>query len=154
MLTLFLDSSAVVKVYIDETGSNWLRALLDPTAGNTHHVCRITAVEVAAAIARRVSEGSISQNDGRQALLGVRADFISNYQITEVTPLLIERAIDLTQQHVLRGYDAVQLAAAVQLNTEHTARRLGPITFVCSDTSLTTAAQSEGLSTEDPNTHP
>jgi predicted nucleic acid-binding protein len=150
----FADSSALVKACVVEVGSSWLKTLLDPAAGNTLHVCRITAVESAAAIARRVSERSVTPLDAQQAIQDVRTDFALYYQSTEVNAALVDAAIDLTQRRPLRAYDAVQLTAALRIAVERAATGMTPFTFLCSDVRLTAAAQAEGLLTDDPNSHP
>jgi uncharacterized protein len=42
MSVLFFDSSALVKRYLTESGSTWITALLDPSAGHTIVVAAIT----------------------------------------------------------------------------------------------------------------
>ncbi|MEQ8462666.1 type II toxin-antitoxin system VapC family toxin [Coleofasciculus sp. E1-EBD-02] len=42
----FLDSSALVKRYIPETGSAWIQAIADTATGNLLFITRITWVEV------------------------------------------------------------------------------------------------------------
>ena len=56
-----LDTSAVVKRYVSETGSVWINALCDPASGNSLHIARITAVEVVSALTRRHRKGDIDQ---------------------------------------------------------------------------------------------
>ena len=57
MANYFLDSSALVKYYVTEPGSTWVRSLIDgedPVTGRPLHfmlVAEITRVEVAAGIA-------------------------------------------------------------------------------------------------------
>jgi len=60
----------------------------------------------------------------------------------------------LAEAHGLRGYDAVQLAAALELNMLYKAGGLPPILFISADTQLNAAAITEGLLVDDPNTHP
>ena len=57
MSLYFLDSSALVKRYVTETGSDWIRALTDPTVRNSLIIARITWVEVLSALAHRWREG-------------------------------------------------------------------------------------------------
>jgi uncharacterized protein with PIN domain len=52
----FFDSSALVKAYIDEAGTNWVRTILD----DPQHRISISAlaeVEVTSALTRRFNEG-------------------------------------------------------------------------------------------------
>ena len=53
-----------------------------------------------------------------------------------------------------RAYDAVQLAAAVELNTQRVAAGTGVLTLVSADQELNAAATADGLLVEDPNMHP
>jgi predicted nucleic acid-binding protein len=149
----FWESSALVKAYVTETGSGWVRSLLAPAAGHAHFACRITAVEVTAALGRRWRDSSISLREYQAALAVVRADFVALYEVAQITPALADEAIDLTEQHPLRAYDAIQLAAALRAKGELAAAGVVPV-FLCSDARLTAAAAAEGLVVDDPNLHP
>jgi predicted nucleic acid-binding protein len=150
----FLDSSAVVKRYVLETGTRWIRGLLDPAAGHDVLLAAITGVEVVAAVTRRKSGGGISVQDAAQILAAFRHDFTNQYLILELTPAVLARAMALAQKHGLRGYDAVQLAAALEDDAQRLAAGIDPATFVSADQPLNAAAQAEGLMVDDPNAHP
>jgi predicted nucleic acid-binding protein len=150
----FVDTSALAKRYIAETGSSWLRVLLDPTSGCTVFVARVTAVEIIAAITRRERGGAIVPADAIAARSAFRADLAAQYQVIEVTRVLSDRAMTLAETHGLRGYDAVQLAGALEANARYIAVGLPAIVLVSADAELNTAALAEGLPAEDPNTHP
>lgn len=60
MAIYFIDSSALVKRYISETGSAWVLGLFDPAVNNEVFIVAITSVEIIAAITRRSRSGSIS----------------------------------------------------------------------------------------------
>ena len=49
----FFDSSALVKRYAQETGSEWVMATTEPQTGHILYIAWITAVEVVSAITRR-----------------------------------------------------------------------------------------------------
>jgi predicted nucleic acid-binding protein len=72
----------------------------------------------------------------------------------EVTEALVDMAMTLAERHGLRGYDAVQLAATLELQTALAASGLPALTVISSDAELNTAAAAEGLVVEDPNRHP
>ena len=59
----------------------------------------------------------------------------------------------LAETHALRGYDAVQLAAALEVYRERRRAGLPTPTFISADIGLNTAATAEGLTVDDPNTH-
>jgi len=69
----------------------------------------------------------------------------------EIDQTLVDLAVDLTQRHKLRGYDAVQLAAALTLHGLLTQAAVVPLMFVAADDDLLEAARGEGLATDNPN---
>jgi uncharacterized protein len=145
----FLDTSAAVKRYVQEIGTAWIRTLADPAAGHFLYVARITDVEVTAAIARRRGQPGLTPAQATAALNQFRQDFAQDYRISEITIPLLRHASQLADTHVLRAYDAVQLAAALQIY-----RQEPSLTLVSADVALNTAAAAEGMTVEDPNTHP
>jgi hypothetical protein len=70
----FCDSSAIVKRYVNETGSIFVDSLADMKSGNVILLARITRVEIAAAIARRLKGGSIVTTDAQNAVLAFQHD--------------------------------------------------------------------------------
>jgi uncharacterized protein len=154
MSSFFLDSSALAKRYLTETGSSWILEKVSLALGNSIVVVEITRVEVAAAIAarQRAPKGiSRQERDGIIALL--LKHFEQEYQIVTLTPDIIGQAVELTQNYRLRGYDAVQLAAAIAINQSLDNASLPGLTFVAADSDLLLAAEQEGLSVENPNDH-
>ncbi len=95
MADYFLDTSAIVKRYVQEKGTIRINTLADPAAGHFLYVARIA------------------------------------------------------DMHVLRAYDAVQLAAALDILRQDAA-----LILVSADADLNAAASAEGLPVEDPNLHP
>lgn len=66
----FVDTSALGKRYIMETGSLWLRSLLAPATGNKVVIVRTTVVEMIAAISRREREArSLPLTQRRRGLI-------------------------------------------------------------------------------------
>ena len=149
----FFDSSALVKRYGAEIGTAWVTRLCDPEHGNVIAVARITLAEVAAALASKRRANAITLMEYDQALQDAKDDFQECVR-QDVDQTVIDWAVELTQHHKLRGYDAVQLASALTLNTLLVQQQLAPLTFVASDHDLLAAAQGEGLATEDPTRHP
>ena len=97
--------------------------------------------------------GSLTPSDAQIAVAQFKADLAQHYQIVEVNESLVSRAMTLAERHTLRGYDAVQLAATLELQAVRTALSLPAITFVCADNQLNNAAGAEGLTTDNPNEH-
>lgn len=153
MTVYFCDSSALVKAYVQERGSGWMRALLDPAAEHPLYLAAITGVEVIAAVTRRLRRRDMTATDSAAALMQFRQDFEQRYRLLDLTPLLVARAMTLAETHGLRGYDAVQLATAVEVHVRGLPLGLPALTLVSADDELNRAARAEGLIVEDPNTH-
>lgn len=56
-----------------------------------------------------------------KAALRFEREFVNPYSIVEVTPTLVAEAKGLARKHGLRGYDAMQLAAALKVKQERRA---------------------------------
>ncbi len=145
----FLDASAVMKRYVQETGVAWVQALAAPNAGHSLIVARITLTETVAAITRRERGGSITPHDAATALADFQLDFARQYIIVEISAGIVAHAARLARRHGLRGYDAVQLAAALEIHANDSSMWL-----LSADVELNTAAAVEGLHVDDPNSHP
>jgi predicted nucleic acid-binding protein len=161
----FFDSSALVKRYVDEDGSGWVRAITDPAALNDIHVSRITGAEVLAAVTKRKRQGDISAAEAARFIADFRHDFARQYLPIEVTGAVVAHAMDIIESHPLKGYDAVQLATALAVSGHlaalGAATPRGSVTsssfmlsFVTADDALDKAAIAEGLIVENPRLHP
>lgn len=150
----FLDSSALVKRYLAEIGSDWIAELCDPMNGHTIVVAEVTRVEVAAALAARQRANVGMLLEERERLFRLLVEHATNeYTLIPLTAVLLDTAMQLTQRHRLRGYDAVQLAAALDANSAVIAAALPALTFISADGNLNAAASAEGLRVDDPNQH-
>lgn len=149
----FFDSSAIVKRYVNETGSVFVETLANLKSGNLILLARITQVKVASAFARRLKGGSLTQTDADDALKLFQHDLSNNYFVIEITSDLLDKAMKLASKHALRGYDAVQLSSVLESNCERISQNLPPLILVSADTELNTTAQTEGLSVENPNNY-
>jgi predicted nucleic acid-binding protein len=152
MAHYFLDSSGLVKRYIAETGSGWVQNRCTP--GNTIYISRITGAEVIAAVFRRLRMGDIRPEDAEAVARWFKDDFGRTYRVIEVTADVVERAMNLAEARALRGYDAVQLATALELHCLRQEMNLPPLMFVSADGDLNGAAEAEGLLTDNPTAHP
>ena len=151
MSVYFLDSSALVKRYVAEIGSDWVVGLCNPALKNDVFIAAITAVEITAAISRRSRAGSINIQDATIVYHQLKNDIESEYQVIEITDRIINSGMRLAEKYCLRGYDAVQLAAAESINTLCIANSLPQLTFVSADKELNIAAVSAGLLVENPH---
>ena len=153
MPVYFFDTSAIVKRYARETGSAWITTISNPVIGNPIYLARITEVETVSAITRQARENRILASDAATAINMFRYDFANHYRKVEITPVLIDKAVTLAQDYALRGYDAVQLAAVLQVSSDRLSREMSDIILISADVELNAAANAEGLAVDDPNSH-
>jgi predicted nucleic acid-binding protein len=153
MASYYLDTSALVKRYLQEAGTNWVVQLTDPAQGHDLSTGRLTGPELVAAIVRKVNPQLTLAVDVAQAIADVRFDWDHQYQIVEMTAEVADRAMRLAEHHRLRGYDAIHLAAALLVRDALQAQGVTGLTFISADLEQATAARAEGLLTDDPNTH-
>jgi uncharacterized protein len=154
MAGYFVDSSALVKRYVQEAGTGWVRRLTRRAAHTPIYLARITTVEVTAAVARRRKGRTLTSARASSILYRFRQHLAGRYTVIEITPALFDDAMRLANTHALRAYDAVQLATALKIHQQRQEAGFGPVTLVSSDHDLNTAATAEGLTVDDPTTHP
>ncbi len=141
-MSVFADSSAVVKLYADEPGATVIRALDAALV-----VSRLTRVEVPSALWRKARVGAIGGDDAGLLVLEFEADWRGTradggpFLPVAATAQVCAVAARLVAAHGLRAYDAVQLATAVQVRDLHAPAG----TFACFDRDLRAAAAAEGF---------
>lgn len=132
-MILYLDTSALLKIYFEEEGSD----LVDQYLGRADVVatCWIAYVEARAAFARRLSPG-----ERQRARVGLDHDWPRYLKIDVTEPLLREAAL-VAERYRLRAYDAVHLASARILRDRHGEA----VTFGSWDLELDEAAARDGF---------
>ena len=137
-MILYLDASALVKRYVAERGSGDVARVI--AGARSAGTVAISRAEVSAALARAARVGWVSQEDAEAALQVFRVDWPRLVRI-QVSEAVVAQADALAWEHGLRGYDAVQLAAARFWQAS-----LGePVTLATYDRELWAAAGSAGL---------
>jgi len=154
MAAYYFDSSGIVKRYIKETGSSWVAMITDITGGNEILTSLMSGAEVVAAICKRGRTGSITPQDATKAITAFKVEFRTVFVVFQISDQIVDHAMTLAEKHGLRGYDSVQLANAVKIQTKRNLTNLSSLIFVSADDKLNTAAQAEGLLVENPNHHP
>jgi len=109
-LIIYLDTSALIKLYIQEAGSAQVREQVNQA--DLSGTIDLTKVEMAAAFAKAVRMRVISSPDLQTAWRDFSTQWPFLYQL-DVSEALRERAIQNIWDHPLRGYDAMHLAAAL-----------------------------------------
>jgi uncharacterized protein len=152
--TYYADSSALVKRYVIEVGSDWVQSLCNPTAGHVIALAHIGLVEIAAALAVKHRQGVLPDPVRDNLLRDLQRDSRDHYWLIDVGQSIVVQAIDLTRRRKLRGYDAVHLACALFLQETLLDQGLPAPTLLSADQELLDAALSEGLAMDNPNAHP
>ena len=137
-MILFCDTSALLKLYIVEPGSEVLKARV--AEAEAVAVCRVAWAEAHAALSRRAREVTSDAPVIEQAKSALAQDW-PHFVVMEIDQALVERAGDYADTFALRGYDSIQLAAAFE------AGRIAqsPICFACFDARLNKAADVLGM---------
>lgn len=143
----YLDRSAWIKRYFNESGSASMRTLFDGRA--TLACCRLGLLEVVAAISRRAHHEGIDPVRIAAQVELTRRDYVL-FTHVELTENVWTIAESFGSQHHLRGADALHLAAVITLARQSN----DPVILVSSDIELLAAAQSEGLTVLNPITTP
>lgn len=137
-MILYLDASALVKLYVTEHGSIETKAAV--TSANLVGTSLISRAEVAAALGKAVRMGALRRTEGLSSLQMFRRAW-NDLVRTPITETVVSRADLLAWKHHLRGYDAIHLAAA-SLWQETMGESVTLATF---DVSLWQAAEQIGL---------
>jgi predicted nucleic acid-binding protein len=141
----------LVKAYVQETGSRWVRQLLRRRETKSF-ISPLSGVEVFAAFARKERLGELDLASRQAILMAFRKDCRHRYVHTALTPTVVEEAMKLVLAHPLRGYDAMQLASALLLRA--VSAQLRSLIFVSADSALLRIVAQKGLATENPLDHP
>jgi hypothetical protein len=146
----YFDTSALAKRYVGERGTDWVRNVAETDVNSEIHIVRIIGPEIVSAFYRKVRLNEMSPEEAQRVTHLFSDDVRNQYQVIEVTEELVNIAMSLAQRHVLRGYDSVHLAAALETYTSLANTSMALFTFVSADVGLNRAAQSEGLSVANP----
>ncbi len=137
----YADSSALVKLYADEFGSDVVRVV------PTFAVAQVARVEVPAALWRKQRTGTLTARLAAALIDDFEADWFGDedgrlrFGVIRMTSLVMEDAAQLTGAHGLRAYDAIQLSSARAVRAADSTIT----TFAAFDAALRTAAAAEGF---------
>lgn len=140
-MSVFADSSAIVKLYVDEPGFEAVRAIRTIVVG------QVARVEVPAAFWRKHRRGELDAEDARVLTAAFEADYFGvpgetdRFVVVRTTDDTLDDAARLCSRFPLRGFDAIQLASA--LSARATDPGVGSMAVF--DATLRTAAAAEGL---------
>jgi predicted nucleic acid-binding protein len=105
---LYLDTSSLVKLYVEEPGSADIRRLVEQSEIVGTSV--VAYPEARAALARRRRERSLTPAGHRRSRAALDADW-PHVLALDVSGALAQGAGNLAERHKLRGFDALHLAS-------------------------------------------
>ena len=138
-----------MKRYVAEPGSDVVDRILTPVGGPPRYVAETALVEVISALHRRGRRAGIRASSAAQ-IERFRRELPRLAAIVAVSGEVIQLASELAERRVLRGYDAVQLAAACVVSAERVRLGGGPLVMVSADAELNAASVAEGIDVLDP----
>ncbi|HLG31103.1 MAG TPA: type II toxin-antitoxin system VapC family toxin [Candidatus Brocadiales bacterium] len=135
-MILYLDTSSIVKLYIEEAGTDAVRRW----AGEAEVLatCRIAYPELISALNRRLRGGDISRKEFRILIDGFSKEW-TDFAIIDFDEIEAGR---LSEKYGLRGFDAIHLSALKLLKDRDNHISLAFSSF---DKELNRAAASDGF---------
>jgi predicted nucleic acid-binding protein len=144
----FLESTAFVKLFVQEPGTDALIRLMETVEDNRKLIAASAPLEVYSAIRRRARSGAISAEDASSALDILRVEAARMVQ-EPLNPAVLEAARQLVDRTELRWPEAIQLGAAIVAREMFQGTE---IIFVSASQNLLDAAKTEGFNTLNPLT--
>ena len=137
-MILYLDTSAYIKLFVAESGSDSVRETVEQADVLATHI--IAYAEMSAAFASILRSGRLTTRETNS----VKRRFERHWKkVLRFTPdeTAIRRAGNFAERFGLRGYDSVHLVSAFLLKKQAAT----PLTFACFDAPLDRAAARLGL---------
>lgn len=137
-MILFFDTSAFVKLLVQETGSDDVLAAARDAAALA--AARLLEIESRSFIGRGLAARLIDRRTARR-LRDDLAAWLQGFAVVELDDAVAMSAGDVAERHALRGVDAIHLASAVRLATVSPM----PLVVATYDSELRAAAAREHL---------
>lgn len=136
-MRVFFDTSALTKRYVEEDGSEQVRALC--AEADALGVSVLVVPELTSTLCRLVREGRLSSQDYQSLKSAVQAD-LSDAELCDLSQDVFEQTIRCLESHPLRALDALHVGSALVYQ---------PDFFVSADRRQAEAAGHEGLAVVD-----
>jgi predicted nucleic acid-binding protein len=144
-MNLFFDTSALVKLFHEEPGSDLVTSLIK-ASHNTIWLLELSRIEFYSALFRRFRNSELSDEDLKQAINGFNNQ-LNGFRVEPLSHAIVNEAELLIQQygkeHGLRSLDSLHLAAYILISEKEWQ-------FVAADFNLLSVARAIGLNTINP----
>ena len=114
-MIVYLDTSALIKLYIREEGTEEVRGIIQQA--DLVSTSKVAYVEARAAFSRLRREKNLTEEGYQLAKNSFQQDW-SSYLVIELTDMVIKMGGELTEKYALRGFDAIHLASALLLKKQ------------------------------------
>ncbi len=167
-ITYFFDSSAIIKAYVYEPGSDWVNALMRTRNPSPRiFIAELARVEVASTLYRIERENQVdvaltnwARNKFEHDLRTQQGYRGARYIVVYLTADILSRATTLLEHyrsgtpHALRSLDSIQLASALVARNTLPSAEQGEMRFVTLDRQLSGCATHEGFAVVNPLASP
>ena len=142
MSVYFFDTSALVKRYYHEAGTEQVDTLIE--GDNTIVITSLSVIEIASAFRRKYNRGELTRDEVDGLLTHFFEEALETFQLLPLEESFLEFSFELILEDDLRTLDSLQLSAALSLPNET------ELIFVCADSDLVATAKGYGLETINP----
>lgn len=143
MALLFFDTSALVKRYYEEPGTDVVDAMIE--GDGTVVISSLSVVETVSAFRRKYNRTGISESRVNDLLSAFFEEALTKFVIVPMAESVLQLAFTLVLDGDLRTLDGLQLSTALGLDTDDE-----PLRFVTADAELAAAAEANGLPVSNP----
>ena len=143
MTILFFDTSALVKRYAEEPGTQRVDELID--GDERVLISSLSIIETVSAFRRKYNRDQLTAERMNTLLAAFFREALDDFVIVPLEESVLQFSFDLVLEHDLRTLDSLQLSAALSLQTDD-----DPVRFVSADAELVAAARDNGIEAENP----
>jgi len=148
-MTHYFDTSALVKLYHREPGTDAMREIY--AAGGTIQISELARIEFLTTAMRKFRERALDDQAYQAVLSRFRDDLRARYEVLHFASMVLdetERVLDIHgRRHPIRTLDAIQIAFYHAYSEDDTV-------FVCADQRLAAVIEQEGRPTLNPQLRP
>lgn len=145
MAILFFDTSALVKRYYEETGTEEVDRLIE--GEDRVVISSLSIIETVSAFRRKYNRNQLSEDHLNRLLNAFFVEALETFHIVPMEESVVSISFDLVLQDDLRTLDSLQLSTALSIDPGDDS-----VSFVSADSELVSVAQRRDLETIYPST--
>ena len=138
----FFDTSALVKRYYEETGTEVVDEIIESDSSTV--ISSISVIETVSAFRRKYNRDEITEEEMNALLSEFFNEALKDFVIVPLEESLLQFSFNLVVEEDLRTLDSLQLSAALSIKAEDKVR------FICADSELVSTARENDLNAVNP----